>query len=193
MSLWDLLDPDIQRYIRCIASVVSVRDRWRGYSNKVTTDILELTKSTREIFNPFTTDHGLVNFEGIVEQAAAAGFTVDHGLVHFEGIEIDTERTRVELYGMDAFHTLEVIKFIKNHHYPIIDKCGEKIWMEWLNDLSFSLWENEWGNLGGQAVLYNMIYNESKEFFKNKLWHNKKFALFPHLEPRFDISFDPER
>ena len=170
MSLWDLLDPDIQRYIRCIASVASIRDRWRGYSNKVTNDILELTKSTREIFNPFT---------------------IDHGLVHFEGIEIDTERTRVELYGVDAFHTLEVIKFIKNHYYPIIDKWGEKTWMEWLNDLSFSLWDNEW-NGGGQAITYNMIDNESQEFFQNQYWYNPKLATFPHLEPRFNIDFDPE-
>ena len=65
--------------------------------------------------------------------------------------------------------------------------------MEWLNDLSFSLWENEWGNLGGQAVIYNMIYDESEEFFKNQLWYNEKLASFPHLEPRFNISFDPER
>ena len=63
--------------------------------------------------------------------------------------------------------------------------------MEWLNDLSFSLWENEW-NGGGQAITYNMIDNESQEFFQNLHWYNPKLATFPHLEPRFNIDFDPE-
>ena len=171
MSLWDLLDDDIQRYIRCFACITLARDRWRCYTTKVTEDILDLIVTTRENYNsngPFTL-----------------------GLVIFQGIVIDTERTLVELYGIEGFHTLNVINFIKNHYNPKIESWGIKTWMEWLNDLSYSLWENEWVG-GQQSVIYNMIHSNSLEFYHNLYWYNPNMAIFPHIEHRFEIAFESE-
>lgn len=155
MTLWDILDPDIQRYIHLLAVVSVARDKWRGYIADVSNVILDLIYSTRSDILMSSVNNSISIAETLWD---------------------------IELYFSEGKHTLNVIRFFKNHHYYKFVPYINKIWMIWLNSLSFSLWYNEYNNTGNNTKIYNLIEQNSREFFENKHWHNPKDALFVHLQ-----------
>ena len=160
MSLWDILNSDIQRYIHLLALVSVARDKWRGYMYSVTNDVLNLIYSTRTDIWLYTGNNNISSIAGTIWD--------------------------IELYGYEGLHTLNVIKFFKKHNYLFFETWLNEIWMAWLNSLSFSLWHNEY-NGHWDSRIYNLIEENSKEFFENKHWHIAQDAIFLHLEPNFDI------
>ena len=148
-SLWDNIPCEIQHYICCISRVMSARQKWKGYKNRIAQDVHSII--SLDIFSP-----------------------------------------SIQLYGIEGCKTLAAINIIKNMKTFYILPQHLDIWQQWLRDLSFELWENEWVG-GGQAATYNLIEHASQQFFTNPKYlqfyplntHLNMYPFFPHIDDTF--------
>ena len=56
-SLWDIIPCDIQNYIFCISRVMSAREKWKGYNNRIAQDIYSII--SLDIFSPSIQLYGI--------------------------------------------------------------------------------------------------------------------------------------
>lgn len=99
-------------------------------------------------------------------------------------ISLDIFSPSIQLYGIEGCKTLAAINLIINMKTFYIPQRHLNTWHNFLRELSFELWENEW-NGGGQAATYNLIQQASQQLYTNpkylQFYHSH---VYPHIDER---------
>jgi hypothetical protein len=106
-------------------------------------------------------------------------------------ISLDIFTPSIQLYGIEGCKTVAAINIIRNMKTFYLPQRYINLWQNFLRELSFELWENEWSG-GGQAATYNLIEQASQEFYTNPKYLQfyplqttlHVYSNYPHIDQR---------